>query len=113
MYSMLKMNLKKETAVCIIHWTCMYLNVFLLQAWSQFSSQLEDLALPQHRASAVQCLNLLITNALQHVPDVLLYMSRIRNQSVFNFCAIPQVCVCVCVCVCMSMCMCMCMCMCV
>ena len=62
-----------------------------LQAWSQFGSQLEDLALPQHRTAAVHCLNLLITNALQHVPDALLYMSRIRNQSVFNFCAIPQV----------------------
>jgi farnesyl-diphosphate farnesyltransferase len=60
------------------------------EAWSQFGSQLEDLALPQHRTAAVHCLNLLITNALQHVPDVLLYMSRIRNQSVFNFCAIPQ-----------------------
>ena len=63
-----------------------------VQAWSQFSSQLEDLALPEHRRAAIHCLNLLITNALQHVPDVICYMSRIRNQSVFNFCAIPQVC---------------------
>ena len=62
-----------------------------MQAWSQFGSRFEDFALPEHRTAAVQCLNLLITNALQHVPDVLLYMSRIRNQSVFNFCAIPQV----------------------
>ncbi|XP_030303044.1 squalene synthase-like [Calypte anna] len=40
---------------------------------------------------AVQCLNELITNALHHVPDVLTYLSRLKNQSVFNFCAIPQV----------------------
>lgn len=40
---------------------------------------------------AVHCLNELITNALHHVPDVLTYLSRLKNQSVFNFCAIPQV----------------------
>lgn len=62
-----------------------------MQAWSQFGDNLEDLALPENKVAAVHCLNHLITNALQHVPDVLLYMSRIRNQSVFNFCAIPQV----------------------
>ena len=28
-----------------------------------------------------------------HIPDVLTYMSRLHNQSIFNFCAIPQVCV--------------------
>ncbi len=39
----------------------------------------------------VHCLNLLVTNALHHVPDVLTYMEHIQNQSVFNFCAIPQV----------------------
>jgi farnesyl-diphosphate farnesyltransferase len=36
-------------------------------------------------------LNDLITDALAHVPDCLTYMSRLRNQKVFNFCAIPQV----------------------
>jgi len=36
-------------------------------------------------------MNELIMNALGHVPDVIEYLSHIRNQSVFNFCAIPQV----------------------
>ena len=40
---------------------------------------------------AVYCLNDLITDALAHVPDCLTYMSRLRDQKVFNFCAIPQV----------------------
>ncbi|XP_026638971.1 squalene synthase [Microtus ochrogaster] len=31
------------------------------------------------------------TNTLHHIPDVITYLSRLRNQSVFNFCAIPQV----------------------
>jgi phytoene/squalene synthetase len=62
-----------------------------LQAWSQFADELTDFKLEEKRAEAVHCLNLLITNALHHVPDVLKYMARIKNQSIFNFCAIPQV----------------------
>jgi len=50
-----------------------------------------ELAEPEKRQDAVMCLNELIMNALGHVPDVIEYLSRIRNQSVFNFCAIPQV----------------------
>lgn len=61
------------------------------QAWSQFTSRLEDFAHPQNLSSALSCLNLLVTDALRHVPDVIAYLSRLRNQSVFNFCAIPQV----------------------
>lgn len=62
-----------------------------VQAWSQFAGRLEDFAHPEKLDSALSCLNLLVTDALQHVPDVIAYLSRLRNQSVFNFCAIPQV----------------------
>ncbi|XP_072263458.1 squalene synthase-like isoform X1 [Pyxicephalus adspersus] len=61
------------------------------EVWSKYGKKLSDFAKPENIVPAVQCLNELITNALQHVPDVLLYLSRLRNQSVFNFCAIPQV----------------------
>nr|XP_046228902.1 squalene synthase isoform X1 [Scatophagus argus] len=61
------------------------------EAWSQFAGRLEDLAQPEKLESALSCLNLLVTDALRHVPDVIAYLSRLRNQSVFNFCAIPQV----------------------
>ena len=50
-----------------------------------------DLSRPHRKAQALACLNELITNALQHIPDVIKYMSRLKNQSIFNFCAIPQV----------------------
>lgn len=33
----------------------------------------------------------MVLNVLELVPDVLTYLSKIQNQSVFNFCAIPQV----------------------
>ncbi|KAJ8009669.1 hypothetical protein DPEC_G00093900 [Dallia pectoralis] len=61
------------------------------EAWSQFACRLEDLAEPAHLVSALSCLNLLVTDALHHVPDVISYLARLQNQSIFNFCAIPQV----------------------
>ncbi|XP_028997357.1 squalene synthase isoform X1 [Betta splendens] len=61
------------------------------EAWSQFAARVEDFARPENLESALSCLNLLVTDALRHVPDVIAYLSRLRNQSVFNFCAIPQV----------------------
>ncbi|XP_061667695.1 squalene synthase isoform X2 [Syngnathoides biaculeatus] len=61
------------------------------EAWSQFAGRLEDLAQPEKLESALSCLNLLVTDTLRHVPDVIAYLARLRNQSVFNFCAIPQV----------------------
>lgn len=61
------------------------------EVWSKYAGTLESLAQPQTRAQAVQCLNHLVTDALSHIPDVFSYMSQLRNQSVFNFCAIPQV----------------------
>lgn len=33
----------------------------------------------------------MVLNVLELVPDVLTYLSKLQNQSVFNFCAIPQV----------------------
>lgn len=59
--------------------------------WSKYSERITDLALAEKRTLAVHCLNELITNALELVPDCITYMSRLHNQSVFNFCAIPQV----------------------
>ncbi|KAK7502962.1 hypothetical protein BaRGS_00005911 [Batillaria attramentaria] len=59
--------------------------------WDKYAQQLGDLALAENRSDAVHCLNELITNAMELIPDCITYMSRLHNQSVFNFCAIPQV----------------------
>lgn len=40
---------------------------------------------------ALQCLNELVTDALELVPDCLAYMSRLQCAEIFRFCAIPQV----------------------
>jgi farnesyl-diphosphate farnesyltransferase len=36
-------------------------------------------------------LSAMVLNVLEHIPDVLTYLKSLKNQSVFNFCAIPQV----------------------
>ena len=46
---------------------------------------------PYVRKQSLQCLNELVTDALELVPDCLLYMSKLRCQEIFRFCAIPQV----------------------
>ncbi|XP_065257300.1 squalene synthase isoform X2 [Emys orbicularis] len=61
------------------------------EVWSRYAKKLSDLAKPENIDVAIQCMNELITNALHHIPDVLTYLSRLKTQSVFNFCAIPQV----------------------
>ncbi|EPY77491.1 squalene synthase [Camelus ferus] len=61
------------------------------EVWGKYVKKLGDFAKPENVDVAVQCLNELITNTLHHIPDVITYLSRLRNQSVFNFCAIPQV----------------------
>lgn len=61
------------------------------EVWEKYAQKVSDFVVPENLDAAVKCLNELITNALRHVPDVLTYLSRLKNQSVFNFCAIPQV----------------------
>ena len=61
------------------------------EIWSSYTKKLENFKEMNYAEPAVQCLNHLITNALEHVPDVLEYMKNVKEQSVFLFCAIPQV----------------------
>jgi farnesyl-diphosphate farnesyltransferase len=46
---------------------------------------------PQVQRAALQCLNELVADALELVPDCLAYMSTLQCSEVFRFCAIPQV----------------------
>jgi len=59
--------------------------------WSKYATKLEDFKESQHSKAAVHCLNHLVTDALEHLPDCLEYLGRLKEKSVFNFCAIPQV----------------------
>jgi len=44
-----------------------------------------------NKAAALQCLNELVTDALELVPDCLKYLSNLECTEVYRFCAIPQV----------------------
>ena len=43
------------------------------------------------RVKSLECLNDLVTDALELVPDCLTYMSKLQCAEIFRFCAIPQV----------------------
>lgn len=61
------------------------------EIWSKYVDELSHLKEPGYETKAMNCLSTIILNALQHVPDCLAYMHRLKNPSVFSFCAIPQV----------------------
>lgn len=63
------------------------------EIWKKYSKtgDLGDFAKPENVKSAVECLNDLITDALECVPECLEYMNLLKTEEVFRFCAIPQV----------------------
>jgi farnesyl-diphosphate farnesyltransferase len=46
---------------------------------------------PEVHMRSLECLNELVTDALELAPDCLLYLSKLRCTEIFRFCAIPQV----------------------
>ncbi|KAL1977512.1 hypothetical protein VTN31DRAFT_371 [Thermomyces dupontii] len=60
------------------------------EIWSKHVEKFEDLFKPEHREAALNCSSEMVLNALGHVEECLFYLAGIREQSVFNFCAIPQ-----------------------
>ncbi|KAG2421347.1 squalene synthetase [Aspergillus terreus] len=60
------------------------------EIWSKHVSDFNDLFKPEHREAALNCSSEMVLNALEHVEDCLFYLAGLREQSIFNFCAIPQ-----------------------
>ena len=60
------------------------------EIWSNYVDRFEDLFKPENRDAALNCSSEMILNALEHVNECLYYLAGLREQSVFNFCAIPQ-----------------------
>ncbi|KAL3469424.1 isoprenoid synthase domain-containing protein [Aspergillus californicus] len=60
--------------------------------WSKHVDNFDDLFKrdSQSREAALNCNAEMVLNALEHVEDCLFYLAGLREQSVFNFCAIPQ-----------------------
>jgi len=55
------------------------------------SGQLGEFAKPEAKKQALACLNHMVTDGLECVPECLTYLSLLKNPDVFLFCAIPQV----------------------
>lgn len=60
------------------------------EIWSKHVNDFDDLFKPENLDSALNCSSEMVLNALEHVEDCLFYLAGLREQSVFNFCAIPQ-----------------------
>lgn len=60
------------------------------EIWSKHVDNFEDLFKPENQEKALECSSEMVLNALKHAEDCLFYMAGMRDQSVFNFVAIPQ-----------------------
>jgi farnesyl-diphosphate farnesyltransferase len=60
------------------------------EIWSKHVSKFEDLFDPQNLPAALACSSEMVLNSLRHAEECLFYMAGIKDQSVFNFVAIPQ-----------------------
>jgi farnesyl-diphosphate farnesyltransferase len=60
------------------------------EIWSKHVDNFEDLFEPENLELALNCSSEMVLNALGHASDCLSYLVGLHEQSVFNFCAIPQ-----------------------
>ena len=61
------------------------------QIWSKYATEAKDLTKEENHTKALWAISEMTVDALSHATDSLDYLTLLRNQSVFNFCAIPQV----------------------
>lgn len=60
------------------------------EIWSKYVTNFEDLFKPEHLDAALNCSSEMVLNSLTHADECLFYLAGIKEQSVFNFAAIPQ-----------------------
>lgn len=60
------------------------------EIWSKYVEKWDDMFVPANQDKALACSSEMVLNALRHADECLYYMAGIRDQSVFNFVAIPQ-----------------------
>jgi farnesyl-diphosphate farnesyltransferase len=61
------------------------------EIWTKHVDNFDELFVPTNINKALATTSEMVLNALHNVPDCLFYMAGIKDQSVFNFVAIPQV----------------------
>ncbi|KAI9780142.1 MAG: bifunctional farnesyl-diphosphate farnesyltransferase/squalene synthase [Geoglossum umbratile] len=59
--------------------------------WSKHVSDFENLFDKSNEDAALNCISEMCLDSLRHADECLFYLAGLKEQSVFNFCAIPQV----------------------
>jgi len=60
------------------------------EIWSKYVTNFDELFDPKNIKKALGCSSEMVLNSLRHADECLFYMAGIKDQSVFNFVAIPQ-----------------------
>jgi len=60
------------------------------EIWSKHVDNFEDLFKPENKEAALNCSSDMVLNSLNHADQCLFYLAGLKEQSVFNFAAIPQ-----------------------
>lgn len=60
------------------------------EIWSKYVTNFEDLFQPENLEIALNCSSEMVLNSMSHADECLFYLAGIKEQSVFNFAAIPQ-----------------------
>lgn len=60
------------------------------EIWSRHVTNFEDLFKPENIDAALNCSSDMVLDSLSHAEECLFYLAGLREQSVFNFAAIPQ-----------------------
>ena len=60
------------------------------EIWSKHVTNFEDLFKPENKELALNCSSEMVLNSLSHADECLFYLAGLKEQSVFNFAAIPQ-----------------------
>lgn len=60
------------------------------EIWSKHVDNFEDLFDPKYQEAALNCSSDMVLNSLNHADQCLFYLAGLKEQSVFNFAAIPQ-----------------------
>ena len=61
------------------------------QIWGKYTDRLDELQKNPSSPESLACINELVTDALTHVGNCILYLNMISDKQIFRFCAIPQV----------------------
>ena len=60
------------------------------EIWSKYVTNFGDLFKPENKEIALHCSSDMVLNSLNHADECLFYLAGLKEQSVFNFAAIPQ-----------------------